>query len=192
MRTRRRQTGDTPYENCTTFVLVDMHESVCERPEEHERQRVARRAGDHELRKALARIIRRIAPHARQQRDRPQYVRADEEQEPAQARRADNARAHGAEERQVAPAAVDGVQVVRQRISVEEVLRAAGGGVWVGGAGRPESACEVLMFARGISEGSVRARGLSLSSPAVATRARRRCKTLACGLLLGLGAHAHD
>ena len=60
------------------------------------------------------------------------------------ARRADDARAHGAEERQVAPAAVDGVQVVRHRVAVEEVLRAAGGGVWVGGAGRPESACEVL------------------------------------------------
>ena len=46
----------------------------------------------------------------------------------AQTRRADDARAHGAEERQVAPAAVDGVQVVRHRVSVEEVLRAAGGG----------------------------------------------------------------
>ena len=40
---------------------------------------------------------------------------------------ADDARAHGAEERQVAPAAVDGVQVVRHRVAVEEVLRAAGG-----------------------------------------------------------------
>ena len=42
--------------------------------------------------------------------------------------RADDARAHGAEERQVAPAAVDGVQVVRHRVAVEEVLCAAGGG----------------------------------------------------------------
>ena len=72
------------------------------------------------------------APHARQQRDRSRST-CDEER----ARRfcrADDARAHGAEERQVAPAAVDGVQVVRHRVSVEEVLRAAGGRV--GGSAR--------------------------------------------------------
>ena len=118
------------------------------------------------------------------------------------ARRADDAGAHGAEERQVAPAAVDGVQVVRQRISVEEVLRAAGGGVWVGGAGRPESACELLSVARGISEGPRRPMGLVARVPCAPRAASlepcgRDARAAAvqdagCGLLLGLGAHAHD
>ena len=81
---------------------------------------------------------------------------------------ADDARAHGAEEGQVTPAAVDGVQVVRHRVAVEEVLRAAGGG-----------ACALLSVARGISEGSVRARGLSRR--AVRSRDARAAAVLDAG-----------
>ena len=74
--------------------------------------------------------------------------------------RADDARADGAEERQVAPAAVDGVQVVRHRVAVEEVLRAAGGGA-------------------GFVARVPCVRAASLDELCDPTRARRRCRTLA-------------
>ena len=99
---------------------------------------------------------------------------------------ADDARAHGAEERQVAPAAVDGVQVVRHRVAVEEVLRAAGGG-----AGRGRGAAgfgvRVVIGFCAASEGSVRAHGLSRRALRSATRARRRCRTLAADSSSGSG-----